>query len=312
MTRAFVFGPNDLRTSIAALGLVAVESDDADIVVVDLRDAEAVAKASRAPRSLPRVVVADPGQVDLVVASGFARDLVATTSEAAAIGPLIAAALPRERRRATRSILVTAARGGVGRSLLVANVARRLAAKRTVLAVDATGSPGLSSWLGAAPAGWRELEGLEQELTSDHVAVVASEIAPQLRMLGGPPTPPTPVLCRAAVRAGLDLVETVLVDGPNLCEMRTRDLMSLVDRVLVLTYDDPISLAALEAADVPDAAWLVASQSRATSLGGRDVMRALPRAEPEVAGAAAGPRAVAGALGRAYDDLTELLALDGS
>jgi hypothetical protein len=80
----------------------------------------------------------------------------------------------------------------------------------------------------------------------------------------------------------------------------------------VMSYDDPISIAALAAADVPESAWLIASQSMATSLGGRDVFRALPRAEGAIAAATSRPTALGGALGKAYDGLAEIIAIDAT
>ena len=86
----------------------------------------------------------------------------------------------------------------------------------------------------------------------------------------------------------------------------------VVDRIVVMSYDDPISLAALASADIPEDAWLVASQSTATSLSGREVFRTLPRAEAAIAAAASRPGAVGGALGRAYDELAEIVAIDST
>jgi hypothetical protein len=104
----------------------------------------------------------------------------------------------------------------------------------------------------------------------------------------------------------------VLVDAPTLADERTRRLAGSVDRVIVMSYDDPISTAALASADVPERAWLIASQSLATSLGGRDVFRALPRAEGAVAAATSRPNALGGALGRAYDELAEIIVIDAT
>jgi len=77
-----------------------------------------------------------------------------------------------------------------------------------------------------------------------------------------------------------------------------------------MSYEDPISVAALASADIPETAWLIASQSAATSLGGRDVFRALPRAESVIAAAMSRPGALGGALGKAYDELAEIIAID--
>ena len=79
-----------------------------------------------------------------------------------------------------------------------------------------------------------------------------------------------------------------------------------------MSYDDPISIAALASADVPEKAWLIASQSTATSLIGRDVFRALPRAEGTISAATSRPAALGGPLGKAYDELAEIIAIDAT
>jgi hypothetical protein len=257
-------------------------------------------------------VVLNDDQVGLAEALGVPRRSVATSCEAAVLGPLIAATVPPPKRRSTRSVLVTSARGGAGRSLLVANVARRVAALRTTLCLDVTGDGTLSWWLGATTASWSDLEDLTDELTAEHLGVVATDAGPGLRIVGGPPYAPSVQLTQSAFRAALELSEIVFVDAPTLADERTRRLVGTVDRVLVLSYDDPISMAALASADVPDGAWLIASQSIATTLGGRDVFRALPRAEAAIAAATSRPGALGGPLGKTYDDLAELIAIDAT
>ncbi|MGH2490030.1 MAG: hypothetical protein ACRDF9_00855, partial [Candidatus Limnocylindria bacterium] len=108
------------------------------------------------------------------------------------------------------------------------------------------------------------------------------------------------------------LAELVLVDAPVLADERCRALAALADRVLVVSYDDPLSLVTLDVCEVPNDAWLVASQSRIARIGERAAFRALPRDEAAVSAALPGRRAVGGALGRAYDELAELIALDAS
>ena len=102
--------------------------------------------------------------------------------------------------------------------------------------------------------------------------MVAPEAGPGLRIVGGPPHAPSVRLTQSAFRAALELSEIVFVDAPTLSEERTRRLVGSVDRVLVLSYDDPISTAALASADVPDGAWLIASQSIASTLAGGAAM----------------------------------------
>jgi Mrp family chromosome partitioning ATPase len=310
--RVALYGGPELAASAEVLGLIAVETARADLALVDLRDAEALSQAATLAPELPRVVVLADEQLALAGALGIPSRCVARSCEPAVLGPLIAATLPSAKRSSTRSILVTSARGGAGRSLLVANLARRLAPLRATLCLDLTGDGTLGFWLGAASGSWSDLEDLTDELTAEHLGVVATDAAPGLRLVGGPPFAPSIQLAQAAFRAARGLSEVVLVDAPTLADERTRRLAGSVDRVIVMTYDDPVSIAALAAADVPEGAWLIASQSMATSLGGRDVFRALPRAEGAIAAATSRPNALGGALGKAYDGLAEIIAIDAT
>jgi len=310
--RVALCGGAELASAAEVLGLIAVEAAHADLAVIDLRDADAISGAATLPPQLPRVVVLGDEQIALASALGVPERSVARSCEPAVLGPLIAATLPSTRRGSTRSILVTSARGGAGRSLLVANIARRLAPFRPTLCLDLSGDGTLGWWLGATTGSWSDLEELTDELTAEHLGVVATEAAPGLRIVGGPPHCPSVRLAQSAFRAALDLSELVLIDAPTLADERTRRLVPSVDRVIVMSYDDPISMAALAAADVPEAAWLIASQSAATSLCGRDVFRALPRAEGAISAATSRPGALGGSLGRAYDELTEIIAIDAS
>jgi len=309
--RAAICGGTDLRAAAATLGLEPCDAGRPDLVLVDLRDASACAAAAALESGIPRVAVAGETERALAAALGYDASSIAATCEPAALGPLVVAALPRRPRRATRVIVVTGARGGVGRTLLAANLARRLASGVPVAAVDATGTGALGWWLGCAPRAWAELEGLTDELTAEHLAVVAAESA-GLRVIGGAPLAPTRALAESTVRAATSLAEIVLVDAPLLADERCRALAALADRVLVLSYDDPLSIASLDASEVPSDAWLMASQSRAARIGDRAAFRALPRDEAAVSAALSGRRAAGGALGRAYDELAELLALDAS
>jgi len=309
--RAAVCGGDDLRAAAAALGLDPSDADRPDLVLVDLRDAAACAAAASLDSAIPRVAVAGDAERALAAALGYDVSRVAATCEPAALGPLVVAALPRMPRRPTRIVVITGVRGGVGRSLLVANLARRLAPRLGVAAVDATGTGALGWWLACAPRAWTELEGLTDELTAEHLAVVAAESA-GLRVIGGAPVAPTRALAESTVRAAASLAELVLVDAPVLADERARALAALGDRVLVLSYDDPLSVATLDASELPHDAWLIASQSRTLRIGERAAFRALPRDEAAVGSALSGRRAAGGALGRAYDELAELLALDAS
>jgi hypothetical protein len=308
---AAICGGDDLRAAAAALGLDPCDAGRPDLVLVDLRDASACAVAASIESGIPRVVVAGESERALAAALGYDASSIAATCEAAALGPLVVAALPRAPRRATRLVVVTGARGGVGRSLLVANLARRLASRITVAGVDATGTGALGWWLECKPRTWTELEGLTNELTAEHLAVVSTETA-GLRVIGGAPVAPTRALAESTVRAAASLAEIVMVDAPVVADDRGRALTALADRVLLLSYDDPLSLATLETCEVPSGVWLLASQSRAARIGPHPAFRALPRDEAAVGAALSSRRAIGGALGRAYDELADLIALDAS
>ena len=310
--RAVACGGPELHAAMGALGIEIAEPDKASVAVVDLRDAEFVSAAAGLPRGLPRILVTAEGHRPLIDALGFPLSAIAPSCEPAILGPLIAAVLPAVRRPATRSIAITSVRGGAGRTLLAANLARRLARQRPTLAIDLTGSGDLAWWLGAHPSSWRELEGMSEELNVDHLALLAVQAAPGLRLAGGPPAAPSGPLGLAVLRAGLELAELVVVDTANLAEPRTQIIVERVDRVLVLSYADPVSIASLDAIDLPPDAWLIGSQGGSLALGGREIFRVLPRDEDAVIAAASGPRAASGALGAAYDDLAGLIAIDAS
>lgn len=309
--RAAICGGDDLRAAATVLGLEPCGSSRPDLILVDLRDMSACGVAASLESLIPRVAVAGDAERALAAALGYDASSIAATCDPADLGPLVVAALPRTPRRATRLVVVTATRGGVGRTLLAANLARRLASRLGVAAIDATGTGALGWWLQCLPRAWAELEGLTDELTAEHLAVVAVESA-GVRVIGGPPMAPTRALAESTVRAATSLADLVIVDAPVLADERGRILAALADRVLVLTYDDPLSIATLEASEAPPDAWLLASQSRTTRFGERTAFRALPRDESAVGGALPGRRAVGGALGRAYDELAELIALDAS
>ncbi len=310
--RIAIFGGDELRASATALALEDADGKKPEVALVDLRDPAACVAAAALDRSIPRVAVADESQRALASALGIDPSCIATSCEPAAIGPLVVAALPRTPRRVTRVVTATAARGGVGRTLLVANLARRLAARTTVAAIDVTGTGALAWWLGVTARPWLDLEGLAEELTAEHLAVVATEGPNGIKVIGAAPSAPSRHLAESTVRAAAALTELVLVDAPPLSDERGRALAASADRALVLSYDDAMSLSTLDTAEVPEDVWLIASQSRATRIGERASFRALPRDEASV-GAAFGKRgAVGGALGRAYDELAELIALDAS
>ncbi len=130
-----------------------------------------------------------------------------------------------------------------------------------------------------------------------------------LRAVGGASSMPSPSLLQAAVRAGVGIAQCVIVDAPPLFDDRTRALADLSDRVLVVGTDDPVGIAALGGA-IDERWWLVASRCAADRLGPHAVLRSLPEDVAAVRSASHDRSDVGGALGRAYDDLAELLAID--
>ena len=97
----------------------------------------------------------------------------------------------------------------------------------------------------------------------------------------------------------------------NLCGAQLIDYLAhhreRSDRVLVFSYADAASRAALGDAEVPADAWLIGSQAPVD-----DAFRVLPRDEAAVSVALARRGPIGGALGRAYDELGELLAIDAT
>lgn len=305
MTRAVACG-DAFAGAVAVLGLVVVD-DRPDVVLVDLRDPACVIRACAFDAAVPRVALGGPEHAQLLRGLGIGARL-AESAEPAALGPLIAASLPAAAPRATRTVVVTGAAGGVGRTLLVAHVALRLAAERSVALLDVTGTGALGWWLGLAGGGWSELEGLADELASEHLAVVAAEEG-RLRVVGGASAMPSPGLAVASVRAACGLADVVIVDAPPAFDDRTRVLCEVADRILFVARDDP-SAALPEEILADDRTWLIGSRGRAERIGGRDVVRSLPDDPAAIRAAARGPSPVHGELSRAYDEVAELLAID--
>lgn len=305
MTAVAVCGGADLRAACDTLGL---DPDAAGprLVLVDLRTAPAAAQAATFPADIPRIVVATDDQAAMLAALGGGI-LLARSADAAEIGPLVARALPHTVPERTRVVTITAARGGTGRTLCTTNLARRLAGDRAVVTIDATGTGALGWWLRAEARPWSELETLAGELRAEHIELVATTVAPRLSIVGGPPDAPSADVLSRTIVAARELAHLVLVDAPLLADERTRTAMSRSDRTLVLSYADAASQGVLASADLSASAWVIASQDRTA-----DAFRALPRDEPAVAEALVGRGRIGGALGRAYDDLAELLAIDAS
>lgn len=298
-----------LAAAAAVLGLEPVD-DRPDLVLVDLADSEALARAASIGAEVPRIAVARPEHDALLRALGCTNVGLARSADPAVIGPLVASAAPARTRRPTRVVLVTSVAGGVGRTLLAVNLATRLAARSSVLLIDATGSGAAGWWLRLSPASWADLEGLALELTAEHLAVVAVEHE-RLRVVGGASAMPSVALVSAAARAAGGLADLVVIDAPSLLDERTRVLRELADRTLLVAHSAPASLAALDGA-IDERVWLVASRCDADRLGRYDAVRSLPDDPEAVRAAARGPSPAGGALGRAYDDLAELLAIDAA
>lgn len=289
------------------LGLEVVD-DRPDLVLLDLADLDGLIRAATIDPSVPRVVVGGSQHDAILRALGRGPLAVAPSARPAAIGPLVAAALPTPTARRTRTVLVSGVSGGSGRTLLAVNLAIRLATRSPVVLVDLTGSGRAAWWLRVDPSPWSDLEGLTAELTSEHVAVVAAERI-GVRVVGGSGAMPSPALAAATVRAAAALADLVLIDAPALPDDRVCAVSGLADRAVVVASDDPACGPALERVDLADP-WIVASRCRSDRIAGRTVMRSLPDDPGAVRAAAREGGSVAGALGRAYDDLAELLAVD--
>lgn len=291
MTRVALCGDR-FRDAAAVLGLD-VADEGAEIALVDLEDPAAVAVAARIAATVPRVVLCAAEHALVLRAAGCAAAITAS-AEPAAIGPLVTAALPPRPRRATRLIVVTGTRGGTGRTMLVSAVAERMARRLAVLVVDATGSGDAGRRLGLSPGPWGDLEGLVDELTTEHLAVVAAQ-RDALRVLGGPAAMPSAPLLAALGREAVGLADAVIVDAPPVHDERTTALRAAADRVLlVATADDPID------PWIDDRTWPILTRSRADRIGTHSAMRSLPD-DPS-----------GRALARAYDDLAELLIVDAT
>lgn len=305
MTRVAVCGGDELRSACEVLGLE--PSSSPRLVLVDLRCAGAAQEAASLPAGVPRILIATAEQSACFAALGASGMAVVGSADPAAIGPLVAQLLPQPARDRTRVVTVTAARGGVGRTLCAANVVRRLADSCSVLAVDATGTGALGWWLGVDPRPWAELEAVSSELQAEHVELVATNVAPRLSVVGGAPNAPSLDTLEATIKAARSLADIVVVDAPILADDRGRACVAHGDRVLVLSYADAASVAALLAAEVPASAWLIGSQAEIVG-----AFRVLPRDERAVGETLERRGPASGALGRAYDELADLLAVDAT
>ncbi|HEY3217565.1 MAG TPA: hypothetical protein VGK15_00590 [Candidatus Limnocylindria bacterium] len=310
--RVAVFGTDDLRACVLALGFEPADAAQAALAVIDTREAEALSRASSIPLTVPRVFIASAAQRGLMDALGIDPARVAESCDPVLLGPVVMSALPVRRRSATRVAVVTSVRGGVGRTLLAANLAVRIAPRMRVCVIDATGTGAVGWWLNTQARPWSSLEGLVDELSADQLSVLAEDAGPGLRVVGGPPIAPSDALLTAATRAATALDDLVIIDAPIAADQRAHRALANADRVMLVAYDDPLSVAAIEALSPSEDVWLIASQLRIPRLGARDVFRALPRDESAVGAALGNRERIRGQLGRAYDDLAELLLIDAS
>lgn len=141
MTEISICGGADLREVAAELGLVEGQGQPS-LVLVDADDDTALADSRRLDPHAPRVFVAEAARAGLLTAAG-APHVVSRPLSAAVLGPVVFK-VEASRERAPRLLLFVSATGATGRTLLVANLALRLARHGAIVAVDATGSGGLA------------------------------------------------------------------------------------------------------------------------------------------------------------------------
>src|SRR5438067_10670036 len=262
--RVAVFGAEALREAVAICGFE--PADEGVVAVVDATDAAAMARASALAATIPRVIVAPSELHASLRAFGTDPARIVADSQAASIGPVIARLLPPSASTRTRVVVITGVRGGVGRTLLATNLARRLAPARRVCLVDATGSGAAAWWLRAAASSWSAIEGLADEMSGDHLAVIAHEAAPGLHIIGGAYVTPSEAIVRATVRAAATSYDLVIVDAPAAHDTLVAGLRALADGFLVLAYEEPFSLEALTPS-LGATDWLIAAQPARHHLG---------------------------------------------
>lgn len=306
--RVTVVAGDDIAAVVRALGIEI--SDDAPVALVDLRASDALPRAATLPADRVRVFVADDAQRPLLHALAVDADRIVDRVDPALIGPLVLRHMPRPETRRSRIVVVAATRGGVGRTLLVTNLARRLARRLRVLVLDATGTGAAAWWLRREPRSWTELEGIAGEITSEQLALLADDGADGPQVLGDVGAMPSASVLLETARCATGLADLVLVDAPALFDARCAALRETCDRFIVVTYDEPLAIATLAGLGLTEREWVVGSQTRAERIGSTVVFRALPRDERSVASAVADRGPVGGALGRAYDDLALLLGVD--
>ena len=309
--RIAVLGGDDLRASVVALGFEPTDMAHAQVAVVDARDRAQLAAAAALPATLPRLTVAAPEDASFFTAIGIDSARVVTSIEPARLGPALVALIPRPKRGPTKLVVITGVRGGVGRTLLAANLATRIAKALRICAIDATGTGALAWWLRASPKPWSDAEAIASELSAEHLPVIA-DAASGARVVGGAGVAPSRAAVEAVARVAVSVDDLVIVDAAVVSDANTRALCEVADRRVVLAYDEPCCGLLLEADPPRERDWLIAAQSRKPHVAGRAAFRAIPRDENAVASAASSRSAAGGALGRAYDELAELITIDAT
>jgi Flp pilus assembly CpaE family ATPase len=143
------------------------------------------------------------------------------------------------------TILLVGAKGGVGTSMLAAGLARTLARRQPVLLVDAVRVAGIADLLLDVPVAhdWSDLLRLAPELTGRHLAAVAIEAGPNLRLLAAPadcgPSMTGELLTSLAGLGGF-----VLVDTERSAIRPQGALAGLADHLLLVTTTAPGALRA--------------------------------------------------------------------
>ena len=310
--RVAVLGGDQVRVTVAALGFEVADVERAQIAVVDARDRDALARAAALPAALPRLTIVAGEEQAFFAALGMDPARMVTSVDAAIVGPALVALMPVASRGATRVVSITGSRGGVGRTLLAANLARRVAKRLRVCAIDATGSGALAWWLRVSPKPWSDIEAVANELTAEQLSLVADTETDGPRVIGGPLVAPSTAALTAAVRVASAAHDLLIVDAPIACDPLAHVLAGAADRRMILTYEDPWSELVLDTANLAERDWLIASQSKARTVMRHQTFRSLPRDEGSVSAAIASRSPVAGALGRAYDELAELLVIDAT
>lgn len=156
-------------------------------------------------------------------------------------------------QRAGRLVAMVGAKGGVGTSTVVANVAAALRTRAaSVLAVDMRGGPGsLAELLDTEPGpGLGSLRLVDPaQLDAPRIEAALTGNRAGVRLLAAPSSPvdcgdieaaTAKAVCEAAVR----LADVVVVDLPGGASAATREVLAAADLAVVVTDRDPLSLSA--------------------------------------------------------------------